>query len=164
LLGDDETRSYWDHITGECVHGKLKGKRLETFPIEHTNVARALKKWPDIEVALSRPPFIMRLIAPIMNRGRRRGFLPPGFRKTMGDVDARFPEMESGLGIVTENVQRFYPIEKIKEAGGIIRDEMNGREILLSIESDDHIPHAVYTDSNDEEKPMQLFTRWYGFI
>jgi len=25
LLIDDETRTYWDHITGEAVHGPLSG-------------------------------------------------------------------------------------------------------------------------------------------
>jgi hypothetical protein len=29
--GDRESGSFWDHITGECVHGPLKGYRLKTF-------------------------------------------------------------------------------------------------------------------------------------
>ena len=32
LMGDYETGSYWDHITGVCVHGPLSGHQLETSP------------------------------------------------------------------------------------------------------------------------------------
>ncbi|MEX2355925.1 MAG: DUF3179 domain-containing (seleno)protein, partial [Thermaerobacterales bacterium] len=38
LLGDDETGSYWDHITGECVYGPLKATQMEMLPVEHTTV------------------------------------------------------------------------------------------------------------------------------
>jgi hypothetical protein len=163
LLGDDETHSYWDHVTGECVHGSMKGKKMNVFPIEHTSVHRALQKNPYLEIALSSPPLLMRLLAPIMNRGRKKGFLPPGFRKTMSSVDTRLLEMTSGLGIITEHVQRFYPVEVIKEAGGKIQDLVDGRIITVFIDPDDHIPHAIFDNETADQRPMQLFSRWYGF-
>jgi hypothetical protein len=163
LLGDDETRSYWDHITGECVHGPMKGKKMEMFSIEHTTVTRALKTWPDLKVALSRPPFLMRLIAPIMKKSQKKGFLPPFFRKTMSSVDTRLPEMTSGLGVITDHVQRFYPVQAIKEAGGKLQDQLDGQLITVYIDPDDQVPHAIYDSRKDEERPMQLFSRWYGF-
>ena len=44
LLIDDETRTYWDHMTGEAVHGELKGAKLDNWSIEMTNVETALKR------------------------------------------------------------------------------------------------------------------------
>jgi hypothetical protein len=164
LLGDDETKSYWDHITGECVHGEMKGRKMEIFPIEHTNVGHALKKNPELSIALSRPPSIMRMIAPLMNRGRKKGFLPPGFRKTMGEVDNRLSEMTSGLGIMMDKEKKFYPLETIKKQGGIIKDELEGNKIIITIDPDNYIPMAFYDESESKtDRPMQLFTRWYGF-
>ena len=42
LLWDYETGSYWDHVTGEALHGPLKGERLKVWGIEVTTVAAAL--------------------------------------------------------------------------------------------------------------------------
>jgi hypothetical protein len=164
LLGDDETGSFWDHITGECVHGSLKGKWMDTFPIDHTTVTRGLKKWPDLQIAFSRPPLWIRLLSPLMlKRMRRKGLFPPGFRKTMSSVDTRLQEMASGLGVVTDEVARFYPVEAIKEAGGKIQDQLDGRRITVYIDPEDQVPHAIYDNETDEQRPMQLFSRWYGF-
>lgn len=160
LLGDDETHSYWNHITGECVYGSMKGEKMHVFPIHQLSVERALAKWPDLQIALSRPPLIMRFLAPIMNRGKRKAFLPPGFRKTMATVDNRLPEMTSGLGVIIDNQQRFYPIERIKHTGGTINDQLNGRTLTVMIHQEDQTPYAL---DDDDKRPMQLFTRWYGF-
>lgn len=161
LLGDDETKSYWDHITGECVHGPMKGKKMDVFPIEYTNVKTALKKWPGINIALSRPPLIVRLLIPFISRYMQRGFLPPNLKRTMDKVNDRLPEMTNGLGVVIDNVQRFYPVERIKEEGGVIKDVLNGKSIIVIINPEDQIPYAFYNENS--ERPMQLFTRWYGF-
>ena len=53
LLGDQESGSYWDHITGECMHGLLKGYKLEEFPLLQMNVAQALLGYPEMQVAIS---------------------------------------------------------------------------------------------------------------
>lgn len=165
LLGDDETHSYWNHVTGECVHGPLKGENLPVFPIEHTDVKSALSKYEDLPIALSSPSLKIKLLSKVLNRGRKKkeGFLPPGFRKTMKKVDDTLPEMTSGLGVSIDEVQRFYPVETIKENDGIIQDKMNGREIIIEIDDSSQVPVARYVTEADEEKPMQLFTRWYGF-
>ncbi len=54
LLGDRESGSFWDHITGECVHGPLKGYQLKIFPLLHMDVRQALATHPDAQVAISR--------------------------------------------------------------------------------------------------------------
>jgi hypothetical protein len=164
LLGDDETGSYWDHITGECVHGSMKGEQMSTFPIEHTTVSRALKKSPNLQIAFSRPPLWVRLLRPLMSkRMQGKGFFPPGFRKTMSSVDDRLPEMASGLGVITDKVQRFYSVQAIKRAGGEIEDQLDGHSILVYIDADDQTPHAIFNHEIGEQRPMQLFSRWYGF-
>jgi len=41
LTGDRETGSYWQHLTGKCVHGPLKGKQLEVYPLLHLTAGQA---------------------------------------------------------------------------------------------------------------------------
>ncbi len=57
LMGDAETGSYWDHITGECVHGALKGSQLEIGTLHHMMVKQTAVVCPDALLALSSMSF-----------------------------------------------------------------------------------------------------------
>ncbi|MFC4076178.1 DUF3179 domain-containing (seleno)protein [Salinithrix halophila] len=161
LLQDDETGSYWDHISGECLHGPMKGAVMQLVPVEHITVAQALKRWPDLKIALSQQPWYRKLfLEPLMNFFGDRGIFPPYFRFSMGKRDTRLSDMVSGLGIYTKNTKRFYTIRTIQEAGGAINDRIDGRTVSITLNVDGH-PQAVFDDTG--EKPMQLYSRWYGF-
>ncbi|MCF6137456.1 DUF3179 domain-containing protein [Alkalihalobacillus berkeleyi] len=162
LISDDETNSYWNHVTGECVYGELEGERLQTFPIEHTTVKAAMNKYKDLKIALFNPSIKMKLLSFVMTRGKKKSFLPPGFEQTMGVLDDRLPKMSSGLGVILGEHQRFYPVDTVKSKGGTIYDSIHGRTVTVQLNPDAGVPQATFTD-NQVEKPMQLFTRWYGF-
>jgi hypothetical protein len=194
LLGDRETGSYWDHITGQCVHGPLRGYQLEVFPLLHTNVSKALAGHPDAQIAISKQSLTQRLMAFFMEWGRKskRGVLPPGFKKTMGKEDMRRPRMDMGLCVWSNNVHRYYPLERIRKRGGAVVDELDRRRLLVYIDPVDSTPAALYTEAVECKwqgselhldsgeilreggvfearggaraitRPMQLFTRWYG--
>ncbi len=159
LLIDDETHSYWDHVTGECVHGEHAGSRMPNWGIEITTVEAALQREPELRVLVSKPPLIGRLIERLFAWRDLVlwGRLPPGFRRTMAESDSRLPEMEMGLGVVTETMQRFYRMSDIRDG---ISDTLGDRRLCITIGADDGVPNAVW---EDDSRPLQLFTRWYGF-
>ena len=154
LLIDDETRTYWDHITGEAVHGELKGTKLDNWPIEMTNVETALKNEPNLRVHRSKPTFLGRLMVWALPWIPMK--LPPHFRGTMGEPDDRQLEMEIGIGVVLDRVRRFYPKRSIGEG---IDDKIDGQTLHIRI-GEDAVPVAKWDDGS---RPLQLFTRWYGF-
>ncbi len=160
VLLDDETKSYWDHVTGEAALGPLQGRCLEVWSIALTTVAAALESSPELRVHRSRP---RSLIAIFMRRVfsrrlLRNGFIPPPFRLTMGKVDGRLPKLAQGLGVVIDDEARFYRSEVIGD-GGIV-DEWDGRRLRILNGDLDGIPRAQWEDSTE---PFQLLTRWYGF-
>ena len=159
LMIDDETGTYWDHVTGEAVHGPLRGKVLDIWHTPITDVATALQDYPKIEISMSRMSLVGRLMTWFSGRRwqRDKGMLPPFFRKTMGEADERLPEQTNGLGVIVEGESRFYPMSQI---GDGIDDDWGERRLSVSIDSRDGIPRAVWADGS---LPMQLFTRWYGF-
>ena len=157
LLIDDETRTYWDHITGEAVHGELKGEQLEVWPTMITTVAGALKQYPDVRLARSKPSLMKRGLMHLMAALHRVIKLPPGFRRTMGKPDLRLPEWTIGLGVVVDGAACYYPMKSIGEG---IEDRWQGRVLKIGIDETDHAPFAVW---EDDSRPMQLFSRWYGF-
>ena len=165
LMGDHETISYWNHITGECLHGQLKGAQLEVGPLHYLTAAQTLEAYPNAQIAISNTlPLWRRLFSRIQrySAGRKEGFLPPRFRGTMGTADSRRPRMEMGLGVWTKKTRRYYPLKTVREQADGLIDKIDGRSVLISMDPISHSPTAVYQDG-EGERPLQMFTRWYGF-
>jgi hypothetical protein len=157
LLIDDETRTYWDHITGEAVHGPLRGAKLDIWGIEITTPEAAIEAYPGLTVLQNKPDLRVRAITWFMGVPFLKGRLPPGFRRTMGEGDHRLPEMEMGLGVTAGKTQRFYTMKVARQG---IDDELDGRPIRIDVDEASGIPRARWTDGT---RPFQLFSRWYGF-
>lgn len=162
LMGDYETGSYWDHITGTCLHGPLKGYQLEISSLLHMNVAQALAQWPEVHVAiLSELNIMQRLLSFFMVPLYRSkwAILPPVvFKKTMGKEDTRRKRMDLGLGVWTKATHRFYPLETLRKQRGVLIDELDDRRVLVYIDPTSNLPAAIYTNAtqydwhNDELK------------
>lgn len=160
LLTDDETRTYWDHISGEALHGELAGARLRRFPIRHTTAKAALTRYPALEVSPADPGLLGRLFGLFFSRRtiETRGFFPPGFRGTMGPRDERLPERTQGLGVQVDDQACFYPSDALTRP---ITVKLGRRSLRVTLGEHDRVPAAEPLDSG--ERPFQLYTRWYGF-
>ena len=157
LLIDDQTGTYWDHITGEARHGPLQGERLLMWGIRLTTVEAAVRQNPALQVLRSPARLMPRLIDWVMWAGLFKRRLPPFFRRTMTGTDPRLPEMELGLGVVGKTAQRFYPRSVI---GSGLQDELAGTTLHIDVDPASKIPHAAWADGSIA---VQLFCRWYGF-
>ena len=82
---------------------------------------------------------------------------PPHFRRTMGVPDKRLPEFTRGLGVVEEGRACYYPLRSI---GDGIKDAWGDRVLSVNIGRTDRVPFAEWEDG---VRPMQMFSRWYGF-
>lgn len=157
LLIDDETRTYWDHITGKAVHGKLAGAQLEVWAAPMTTVAAALARDGDVELSRSHPALFKRMFGHVMHSLANIVKLPAKFRGTMGEADTRLPEWTHGLGVIDGDQARYYPMKSIGEG---IEEDWAGRTIRIAVDEVDNIPFAQWDDGT---RPMQLLSRWYGF-
>lgn len=162
VMSDVETKTQWDHITGEAFMGPLKGKTLPVWPVRITTAAAARAEHPEARLHSStyRSPkmWVMKLITRNVIGGRGR--LPKFFHSTMNtQVDQRLPRLEQGLGVITHAEQKFFPMNALRSAPLV--DTIDGREIAVECGATDGVPRAVYVD--DGEEPMQLLSRWYGF-
>jgi hypothetical protein len=164
VMADEETRTLWDHITGEAFEGPLAGKRLDWWPIRLTTTSAALVEWPAVPLLVSDYRSIPQRVMGRLQRRKihTKGWLPPGFRATMSaPVDPRLDEMTQGLGVIVDDEARFYPMDRIP-AGGL-EDAWHGRTVRVVRGARDGVLAATWADDADGEIPMQLLTRWYGF-
>lgn len=192
ILGDRETRSLWNHITGESMYGPTAGTKLPTFNLLHMTVDQALAAYPDLRVAVSDRP--------VTGRGGRWSawaeripVLGRRFRDTMAPEDTRRPTMDVGLGVWTASVARYYPMEFVVADDNLVFDELDGRRVVVFFQPGAQAMTALFVDATDGswdgavlrlgngdvvrdgvlydtsgsrkemERPMQLFTRWYGY-
>ncbi len=192
MLADDETESIWNHITGRAVYGPLKGSTLPVFNLLHMTAEQALDRYPGLSVAISDRPVRGRrgFFAPL---AERVPFLRQGFRSTIVKEDTRLPTMDIGLGVWTESQERYYPMEAVRAAGGALVDDFDGRRLVVYVEPDAYALDAFFTEEQtvstdgstvrvgqesvleggvlrdasgdrlEMERPLQLFSRWYGF-
>lgn len=152
LIEDLQTRSYWDHTTGECIHGPLRGRQLEHgAPLRYLSAETTRQRHPQAQLALSRPNLRQRVFQRTILRRmlREEGHLPGVFAASMTKDDERRPRMELGLGVWWPGVSRFYPTEALRQRGGAVLDTLGERRVLVFNDPGGYAPVAVHTDAND---------------
>ena len=162
ILADRETRTHWNHITGEAVRGPLKGSQLEAWPVSMTTVAAASVEYPDIQIHLSGcRSFPWRLAKRLYPRFiHNRIWLPIfSYASMQESIDPRLDKLTQGLGVIVEERAKYYPMNCIPKDG--LYDLWLGRILGVRFGAYDGVPHAKWLDTNEE--PMQLLSRWYGF-
>lgn len=158
ILTDDETGTYWDHMTGRAVYGALVGQQLAIWDVEITTVAAALSQIPDLHLVRSFQRPIMRRVMHLMQGiFGKTGWLPSLFTQTMATEDTRLPRMTVGLGVVVAGNARFYPMTAIQ---GTVVDTLGSEQLHVTRNPIDEIPQALDQSGN---RPLQYFLRWYGF-
>ena len=125
--------------------------------------------------------------------GNANAQLSEMFIKTLGEEDRRRPRMDMGLGVWTSATHRYYPMDLIRQRGEAFMDDLDGRRVLIYVEPESNTPAAIYVDARSAtlegkdvrlnngvvvrsgallgregkrqktERPLQNFTRWYGF-
>ena len=153
-MGDRQTGSFWDHITGECLHGPLKGRQLELAPLRHMQAAQALAQFPDARIALSRLLLPFGLIDGLIKIGQRLGkgrFMPPRFAGSMGAEDPRRARMDMGLGVWSDTASRYYPLDLLKARGGVLLDRFDDKKMLVYLDPVSGTPTPLFVDVQKAE-------------
>ena len=189
VMVDRETETLWNHVTGEAMHGPLRGADLPTSNLLQMNVRQALAMDVNMRVAISDRPYSSTPFAP----ANPDPTLPDSFVPTLGTEDARRPRMDIGLGVWADGSSRYYPMEMLRQNGNAFIDEFDGRRLLVFIQPESATPAALFVNatsvtwSQEEvrldtgvvvragllvdqngrpmplERPQQMFTRWCGF-
>lgn len=190
VLWDEETESLWHHITGEAVSGPMKGATMPIFNLLQMTVEMALDAYPDIDLALSDRPIREGGTRRSVDRDMKLGEL---FTGTIAQEDERRPTMEIGVGLWTDDVHVYYPVSAIRDAGKVLIDDLGGEAVAIYLDPSTGAPLAFHTAATsaswegdelrfddgtllregvlvdadgspiDVRRPLQLFTRWYGW-
>jgi hypothetical protein len=116
---DDQTESVWSPYLAMAIDGKLRGERLQIMPLQQMQWGEWRRRHPQTRVLPE-------------GLGHRGGHgsddtihserIPEGFRETMQNLDERLPRSTVVLGVLGNGWQRVYPVEALRDLGGVMND------------------------------------------
>lgn len=152
LMRDEQSGTFWDHMTGEAVYGPLVGTSLDVSTLRQTTVAQVLRQDGQALVALSdqklREDDDLKLDGLL---ARVRGGLSQFFSGTVEREDDRRPTMDLGLGIWGGERAIYYPYDTILAAGNAILDRYEGRGVLVYLDPSARALAAYFTEADGFE-------------
>ena len=147
LMRDEESGTYWDHMTGEAVYGPLTGTSLEVRNVQMTNPAQALAAHPDALIALSDRQMgsdervsLGGLLASVGSGLSRM------FSSTVEEEDGRRPTLDLGLGLWEGETARYYPYDVITGGENAILDRFQDRTVLVYLDPAAYALAAMYVE------------------
>ena len=162
LLRDEESGTYWDHMTGEAVYGPLVGSTLEVSYLMQTTVAQVLRRDSEALIALSDRARAMRTDEQMTLGGLLSsigGRLSRLFSSTVEEEDDRRPTMDLGMGIWDGEEARYYPYDRITAGGNAVLDNLAGRQVVVYLDPSAYALAAAYIGTDGitwEEKVLRF--------
>ena len=146
LIWDEETDSYWQHITGQCLHGQSRGKQLRMIATTRQMTAAE---------TVARDGNARLLTAPLSaEQAEYSGFanrmrtnparVEAAILSTVGEEDTRRPRFELGLGAWNTHSSIFYPLIMLHTHDNALITEFEGRPLLVYQTPGAIAPVAVY--------------------
>src|SRR5205823_11249579 len=110
-MADEETRSWWQQVTGECILGPLKGKRLRRIASDEVTLATWRAERPESTAVRFDPRYLSQY--PASDWEKRLVGVPAPSGTPAGPVGAR----ELVVGIETDGAAAAWPLTKLQELG-----------------------------------------------
>ena len=133
IMRDEETGSWWQQISGECILGPLKGKRLKSFDHDELTFAtwkaegpagRVLRPDPKIEAAGQYAP-----------ADWERSVARMRVATTLANPDEVLPARTLVVGVEAGGRSKAYPFEALEKQNPIT-DALGGTPLLVVLAED----------------------------
>jgi hypothetical protein len=129
IITDFETNGLWAPFTGECLHGPLKGVRLQRSPVYQSTWQEWAEMYPQTLV----PDGVGE-----SREGHGCGTSPGShedshgrFEETQTHRDERLEHNTLVLGVEVDGHARAYPLEALSAHRGVINDALANEDIVL---------------------------------
>jgi hypothetical protein len=164
LLYDRATESLWSQIKQQAVSGPLKGRTLETVPLEHTTWADWRARYPQTRVLSTETGY-----ARDYDRDPYAGY--DRIQRLIFDVehrDERLPLKEWVLGVTVGDVRKAYPFSALERAlgdapQGRVRDRVGGRDIEIRFDRSHRTAQAYDAKGQALPSVMGFWFAWVAF-
>lgn len=151
IMQDEETKSWWQQITGESTFGKLKGKQLKS--VYHDEITFDVWKRENPNGKVLKPSIEYQDKYANDDWEAKIAKLPV---VTQIDPNDLLQPRSLILGIKVNNVAKAYPLEILEKQEAIV-DRVEGVSIILAMEKDKRSVRAF--ERNIEGNELELFIK-----
>ncbi len=159
LMYDHQTESLWSQIAMEAVTGSMAGQKLRHLFLEHTTWGEWRRTHPETQVLSTKTGFQRDYNRdPYFGYGQRVDLMFP-----TQNMDSRFHPKDWVIGVEVGGVTKAYAFVELRKGSGIVRDEVNGRPIIVRFNKEART--ASVTDPTGQPIPsvMAYWFAWYAF-
>ena len=155
VMKDRETGSVWQHETGICLMGKLKGEELEILPSEMCNWKTWVSEHPNTTFCTRPEPYkhpspFGHVFEKLLDRGPLH-FALPGINKN----DQRLGRHDFVIGIIVGGIPKAYSLKMVVERG-MINDRIAGIPVRLIFEEKEDRVKAFKLSGEGSESGMEV--------
>ena len=156
LLYDHQTESLWSQLMHQSISGPMVKKKLDRISSRRTSWKSWRKKHPQTLV-LSTDTGYMR----DYSRDPYEGYYRVGrIWFPVGEVRKDLSPKEMVVGIEIDGQARAYPMSLLRKKPGIVKDSLNGKNIMIEVKEDGEI--AGVTDGRGN--PVgHIFSYWFAW-
>lgn len=149
LIWDEETNSYWQHITGRSMHGASRSKQLRTLaPTRQMSAVEAGALHSNALLLTSTLSPEQQKLSYAMEKMRANpDRVEERILSTMGHEDTRRPRFELGLGVWTHGISRFFPLVLLHTYNNALITEFDGRPLLIYQSPEAISPVAAFIET-----------------
>ncbi len=141
IMRDRETGSWWQQVSGEALHGPLKGKKLKLVAYEEISFDLWKKEQPGTRVLLPDPEI-----------AKKEGYVPSNWEEHIAKLPVVTKQSENDplkprdliVGIEVNGKAKAYPFASLKKNRAII-DSVGNVPLLILLAEDDLTVRAFGT-------------------
>ena len=153
IMRDEETGSWWQQVSGECIFGELKGRRLKLF--DHDELAyatwrregggRVLRPDPEVQASGEYAP---------ADWERRMERVPVA--TTLADPNEGLPARTLVVGVEAGGASKAYPLDALAKQNPVL-DQVGDAPLLVLLAEDGKSMRAF--DRRLEGRTLEFFLR-----
>jgi hypothetical protein len=152
IMRDEETGSWWQQVSGECIFGALKGRRLKLF--DHDELTFATWKREGREGRVLRPdPRHARHYAPA---DWDKGMQDVPVATTLADPNEKLPARTLVVGVEAGGAAKAYPFDALARQNPIL-DKVGDAPVLVLLAEDGRSVRVF--DRRLEGRALEFFQR-----
>jgi hypothetical protein len=154
IMRDEETGSWWQQVTGECLLGPLKGRRLTPFDHDELTFATWKRENPRGRVLRPDPKAAAADHYESPDWEARMQRVPVA--TTLADADRPFPKRTLVVGVEVNGASKAYPFDALHKQNPII-DTLGGTPVLILLGEDGKSVRAF--DRRLDGRALEFFLR-----
>ena len=133
IMRDEETGSWWQQVSGECIFGELKGRKLKLFDHDELTYAtwkregeggRVLRPDPKVRAADGYAP---------ADWGQRMQRVPVA--TTLADPNEKLPARTLVVGVEAGGAAKAYPLDALARQNPVL-DQIGDAPVLVLLAED----------------------------